>query len=81
VPAGNVSVPEEPATAGIAIVCAALAFDDTALDDVAQLGAAHDDAGVDVGDGVATGTDAPLLPPPPHAASNKTSPSAEAGTR
>jgi len=62
------------------MICDALALDETELDDVAHVAAAHEDAGVDVGAGVGvTGGGAPL--PPPHAASNKTSPSAEAGTR
>ena len=80
VPAGSVTVPDAPATLGIGIVCVVLALDETALDDVAHVAAAHEEDGVAVGAGVTvTGGALPL--PPLHAASNKTSPSAEAGTR
>jgi hypothetical protein len=78
-PAGSVTLPDEPATAGSATVCDALASDESVLDDDAHVAGAHAGAGVDVGDGVVTGGGAPL--PPPHPASNKTSPSAKAGTR
>jgi hypothetical protein len=79
VPTGSVTVPDEPATLGSAIVCDAFAFAETALDDVAHVAGAHDGAGVAVGAGVATGDGVPL--PPPQPASNKMSPSAEARTR